>query len=329
MKRFFTFLLAVLIAALPLTACSARSLYKEGTGELKIVASSFVPFDLARNVTEGRAQITVLQTDGGDLHDYTPTTAALEALASADIFICIGGVSDKLWIEDAKKASGNKHLTVIKLTELAEGELAQTEIHSNSDFCKQNHTHSEHEHTAHDGHGHEHDEHVWTSLKNAIKAVGKIARVCAEKDTKNASFYQDNAQAYTDSLSSLDTEYADTLAASEAKTLIFADRFPFVYLIKDYGLCSIAAFSGCSGELDADFETAVHLTEAVKHNGLRHIIVTEDSDKKLAKSISAATECKILTLNSMQSVSRSEIESGADYLKIMRANLQVLKAALI
>lgn len=306
--------------------------YSEGSGELKIVASSFIPFDFARQVTGGKAEVTVLQSDGGDLHDYTPTTATLTALAEADIFICIGGVSDELWIEDAVKASENKDLTVIKLTELVDGELAELQGHCRSEYCEENHSNAnedDHGHSADDGHRHVADEHIWTSLKNAITAVTHIARVCAEKDAENAAAYATNAEAYVTQLNILDAAYADAFGSSQKKTLVFADRFPFIYLIEDYGACYFAAFGGCEGETDADFETAVTLTQAVQDNSLKHVIVTESSDKKLAKSISDATGCDILTLSSMQSVSRSQIADGISYLDVMKANLTVLKTALI
>ncbi len=320
------FLIAILLI---LPSCSAVKPYKQGSGNLKIVASSFIAFDFARNVTGERAEITVLQTDGGDLHDYTPTVAALDALAEADIFICIGGVSDDSWISGAVASSGNKNLTVIELTELVHGALAETEGHSESAACKQSHNHKhEHEHSADDGHGHTADEHIWTSPKNAITAVRKITEVCMAKDAENASLYEASSAGYITALQALDAEYTVAAAAAKAQALVFADSFPFVYLTRDYGICYFAAFSGCSGELDADFETAIRLTEAVKHNALRYVIVTESSDKKLAKSIADATGCEILTLDSMQSVSRSEIESGAAYLETMKANLATLKIAL-
>ncbi len=313
-----------------LAGCSAEP-YSEGDGKLKIVATGFIPFDFARQITGSKATVTVLQTDGGDLHDFVPTTASLKALADADIFICLGGASDGLWIEDAVKASENKDLTVVKLTELVSGELAELEGHNYSEFCENNHSHNEHDHghSANDGHGHMADEHIWTSPKNAIAVVTRLAEIFAERDSANAELYKANTAAYVTSLGELDAKYTDVFSSSQSKTLVFADRFPFIYLIKDYGACYFAAFGGCEGETDADFETAVKLTQAVNDNALNYVIVTESSDKKLAKSISDATGCDILTLSSMQSVSRTQIKDGITYLSVMEANLTVLKTALI
>jgi zinc transport system substrate-binding protein len=321
--------MSILLVFIP--SCSVKAPYTEGDGELKIVASSFVPFDLARSVAGEKATVTVLQTDGSDLHDYVPTVSALKAISEADIFICIGGVSDETWISDAINASNNPNLTVIRLTDLADGELSELEGHFHSDFCEKNHSHShshDHGHTANDGHGHIADEHVWTSLKNTVKAVKKIAQVCADVDKENASTYDSSANTYVKALEELDAEYEKVFANSSTKTLIFADRFPFIYLVRDYGVCYFAAFGGCGGELDASFETAVRLTNAVKNNSAPYVIVTENSDKKLANSISDATGCSVITLNSLQSVALSHIKDGTTYLSAMQQNLAALKTAL-
>jgi zinc transport system substrate-binding protein len=323
-------IIAVITACLP--SCSAGAPYSEGEGELNVVASSFIPFDFARAVTGGKAKITVLQTSGADIHDYTPTTASLGAIAKADVFICIGGLSDDAWIDAALKASGNTDVTIIRLLECADEVLAELEGHNHSAFCEQNHTHNhdghDHNHSIDDGHNHVSDEHIWTSPKNAIEAIEKIAKICAEKDSENGDTYLANAKKYIDGLAELDKDYETLFAASEHKTLVFADRFPFAHLMHSYGGCYFAAFSGCSSEISAGFDTVVRLSEAVSHGKIKYVIVTEDSDLRLAKSIADANGCQILTLNSLQSVSLTQIKSGITYLDTMKANLTVLKEAL-
>ncbi len=331
MRKLTIFIIAALLFFC-LTSCSTAAPYSEGEGELNIVTSSFIPFDFARAITGGKAKITVLQTSGGDIHDYTPTTASLEAISKADIFICIGGLSDDAWVDAALSASGNTDATVIRLLDYVDGKLADLQGHTHSDFCHQNHSHDhnqhDHTHSTDDGHNHTADEHIWTSPKNAIKSAEIIASICAEKDENNAHVYIENAKNYTDALAVLDSEYTLAFESSPHKTLVFADRFPFVYLTNDYGSCYFAAFSGCTSEISASFDTVVRLSDAVTHSGVKYLIVTEGSDTQLAKSISGANNCQILTLNSMQAVSLTEIRDGITYLDTMKANLNVLKTAL-
>ena len=327
--RIISLTLCIILLLLSVSACGA-SLYTRGKGELKIVATVFFPFDIARAVTGDNAEITLLQSNGADLHDYSPSTSALSALNDADIFICIGGVSDK-WTEDAITASENPEMRVIRLTELCEGRLTELEGHSHSEWCEEHHGHDhghEHQHSADDGHGHTADEHIWLSPKNAVLATEAISSACADADPDRSAEYLKNASEYIASLLHLDAEYRAVADASEKRTLVCADRFPFIYLTNEYGICHFAAFSGCSSETDASFATAVRLIEAVEHNDLGYIFVTESTDGRLAESIASATGCEILTLNSLQSVTAGDIDSGATYLSIMKENLETLKRAI-
>ena len=94
----------------------------------------------------------------------------------------------------------------------------------------------------------------------------------------------------------------------------------------DYGLTYYAAFSGCSAETEASFETIVFLAGKVDELGLPVILRIETSDGSIAKTVSENTNTKdqkILTLNSMQAAT-----SADSYLSIMEDNLEVLKQAL-
>ena len=57
----------------------------------------------------------------------------------------------------------------------------------------------------------------------------------------------------------------------------------------------------------------------------------EGKDHKIAETIVQNTKTKdqkILTLDSMQSTTAKAVENGADYISIMKSNLDVLKEAL-
>lgn len=140
-----------------------------------------------------------------------------------------------------------------------------------------------------------------------------------------------NEKAYEEKLDTLDKEYQGTVDAASQKTLLFGDRFPFRYLVDDYGLDYYAAFVGCSAETEASFETVKFLSEKVDELGLKNVITIEKSDQKIAKTIVENTKDKnqnILTLDSMQSTLSDDVKNGTTYLSVMKKNLEVLKEAL-
>ncbi len=210
------------------------------------------------------------------------------------------------------------------------------------EYDKEEHDHDETEEHDEDGdheeEGHHHedgeieyDEHVWLSLRNASVLVESICTALQTVDPDNSDVYSANAAAYTEKLAALDAEYETAVSEASVRTLLFGDRFPFRYLVDDYGLSYYAAFVGCSAETEASFETVIFLAEKVNELSLHTIMTIEGSDQKIAESIRQSTKTadqQILTLDSMQSVTAEDVAEGANYMSIMESNLEVLKEAL-
>jgi zinc transport system substrate-binding protein len=92
-----------------------------------------------------------------------------------------------------------------------------------------------------------------------------------------------------------------------------------------------AAFVGCSAETEASFETIMFLAGKVDELSLTSVMTIEGTDHRIAQTIVENTQSgdqEILTLDSMQSVTAQDVDNGASYLDIMRANLEVLRQAL-
>ena len=180
-------------------------------------------------------------------------------------------------------------------------------------------------------HGEEKDEHVWLSLKNAKTLVGAIADALQELDPDNKDTYAANASAYIEELSALDGAYQSAVDGAARKTVLFGDRFPFRYLVDDYGLSYYAAFAGCSAESEASFETVSFLAKKVDELKLPCVLTIEGKNHKLAETIvqsTAGKNQKVLTMDSMQSMTSKDAANGATYLSVMEQNLSVLKEAL-
>ena len=183
------------------------------------------------------------------------------------------------------------------------------------------------------GHDHseENDEHVWLSLRNAQVLCASIASTLAELDGDNADYYFNNVSDYAVKLAALDLQYQSAVDNAENKTVLFGDRFPFRYLVDDYGLSYYAAFAGCSAETEASFETVSFLAQKVDELKLPVVLTLEGTDHKIAETVVNSTQDKmaqILSMDSMQSTTSADIAGGATYLGIMEKNLDVLKTAL-
>ena len=194
--------------------------------------------------------------------------------------------------------------------------------------------HEQHEEEHEDEHHEEHhhnDEHVWLSLKNASVLCEKITKDLCEIDTSNADKYRGNFESYKSKLNELDNDYKTMVDNSTIKTILFGDRFAFRYLVDDYNIDYYAAFTGCSAEIEASFETVQFLASKIDELKLKYVLKLEGSNHKIAETIVANTKDKnqeILEMNSIQSIKDKDIENGVTYLSIMKDNLNVLAKAL-
>jgi len=180
-------------------------------------------------------------------------------------------------------------------------------------------------------HGEEKDEHVWLSLKNAQTLCVTLADALCAIDPDNKNTYIANAAAYRDKLAALDADYKAAVDGATHKTVLFGDRFPFRYLVDDYGLRYYAAFAGCSAEAEASFETVSFLAKKVDELGLPCVLTIEGAQHRIAETIvqnTAGKNQKVLTMDSMQSTTSKDVANGATYLSVMEKNLSVLKEAL-
>ncbi len=124
---------------------------------------------------------------------------------------------------------------------------------------------------------------------------------------------------------------AETIENSKRKVILFGDRFPFRYLTDDYGLKYYAAFSGCSAESEASFETVIFLAKKVEELSLPCVLTIDGTRHKIAQTVISSTKAKnqrILVLDSMQSSAMKDIQEGKTYLSAMKRNLEILKEAL-
>ena len=340
-KKIISVLLTAVLAAVLFAGCGKRQdapVQTEGSSDkFQIVTTVFPVYDWVREIvgqedSHTDTEVTLLLKNGVDLHSYQPSAEDLTAMANADVFIYIGGHSDD-WVADALKNEGNPNRVVINLFDVLNDSLKPL---ARSEGMEHYHDHDEdmEDHDDHDDHDEdrdEYDEHIWLSLPRAKTAVLAMADAMAKANPALADTYRSNAKEYAAKLLSLHQNYGDAVKAATVNTLVFADRFPFFYMADDYGLQYYAAFTGCSAECEASFETVAVLAHKMDELGIQNVMTIENRTHGIPETVIENTKDKnqhILTMNSLQSVTEKQIMDGMTYLDVMESNLDVLKTAL-
>lgn len=331
MKKIIIAVLCMLLTAGALAGCGEKN-KSEKNADLSIVATIFPGYDWVREIMGDEAEnadITMLMDNGTDLHSYQPTADDIIKISKCDLFIYAGGESDE-WVKDALKQAENKDMKVINMMEML-GDSVKTEEVVEGMESEHDHDHDEDgDHNDSDQEV-EYDEHIWLSLKNAEMICEAIENDLSSLDPENKDIYKKNSEEYISKLSELDSKYQKTVDDAARKTVLFGDRFPFRYLTDDYGLDYYAAFVGCSAETEASFKTVKFLAEKVDELDLPCVMTIEGSDHKIAETIirnTADKDQKVLTMDSMQAVTASDLKDGKTYLSVMEKNLEALKEAL-
>ncbi len=342
MKKKLSVFVVILLVACSLSGCgtAAKSEAAEAGERLRIVTTIFPEYDWVMNVLGEQAagaEVTMLLDNGVDLHSYQPTAADIMKISVCDLFVYVGGESDE-WVEDALQEATNQDMEVINLLGELGDAVKEEEVVEGMQEEEHDHDHDEdHDEDHEEDYDHDHeeeteyDEHVWLSLRNAAVLVSSISYALQQIDGQHAADYQANAKAYIEKLNALDAQYRAAVEGAANRTVLFGDRFPFRYLVDDYGISYYAAFVGCSAETEASFETVAFLAQKTDELSLPAVMTIEGADHRIAETIVQNTETKdqqILTMDSMQSTTSGDVQNGTTYLSVMEQNLSVLKEAL-
>ena len=333
-KRKVSIITALILCVAFITGCSGQEAQRQGGSQqeeaqrISIICTIFPHYDWVRQIIGEenihRFEVTFLISSGVDLHNFNPSVPDMTRIITSDAFIYVGGHSDN-WVEDVMRRA-NPDMATLNLMEVLVETLGEHDLLEGfcDVDCDDDHDRDHHE----EPHA---DEHVWLSLRRAKILCEAIADLLTELDPENAHIYRENADEYIAGLSELDDEYRAAVDAANVTTLVIADRFPFGYMMDDYGLDYYAAFQGCSAESEASFVTIISLANRLNQLGLDVVLVTESSDQSIARTVINSTDAgnqRILVLHAAHSVTVAQAGTGVTYLSIMENNLEVLKEAM-
>ncbi len=306
-----TVLVLLLAAILVMGGCVA-----EGGAEsdkMSVVATNFVCYDFARQIGGDSADVRLLIAPGTEVHTFEPSPADILAIGRADLFVYIGGESD-VWAEGILE-SFDEGPQAVRLMDSVDAVPEEEEGEE-----EEGHDHGEEEI--------EYDEHIWTSPKNALRMMEALRDAMMEASPEYAQEFADNADGYMAEIRALDEAFEEIVENGRVKTVVFADRFPFLYFTREYGLEHYAAYPGCAREMEPSVKTLAELIRTVRENDIRVVYTIEMSSGSIARTIAGETEAEVMEMHSCQTVTLDEFNAGETYVSLMRRNAEALKKGL-
>lgn len=274
------------------------------------VAAAFYPLEfVASRVAGDRAVVEGLTSPGQEAHDAELSIQQTATLAEADLTVFLDGFQPTVdsAVEQGTGGAVLEAGEAVGLDEFAEG-------------------HSDEEgHSEDDGHGHEAgdlDPHFWLDPMRMADLADAVAEELAAVDVEGAEEYAANAAGLRAELEELDADYTSGLASCE-RDLVVVNHDAFGYLTK-YGL-EMEPIAGLSPDSEPTAADIARLQDLIGDEGVTTVfsetLVSPETAETLARD--AGVEADVL--DPIEGL--TDTTADEDYLSLMRANLDALRAA--
>ena len=289
-NRLFVVILMIIVVGIFCCCCKReKEVFK--TDKLKVCTSFYTVYDFVNKIGGDKIEIINLIPAGVEPHDFEPKPKDLVTLSKADVLIC-NGLGMEGWINKIKKNMDN-----LKVVEIADGlELLGG------------------------------DPHVWLNPMNVKEELKHIKDVLVELDSDNREYYIENYNRYEKEILNLDKKYEDRLSNCTRNEIVVTHN-AFGYLCYRYGLRQIS-LQGIVNDGEPSIKSMANIIKIIKENNIKTVFWEDPKDKKIMNAIKKETGVSILKLETLENMTKKDIESGRDYFGIMSSNLNNLVEAL-
>lgn len=294
---------ALAVVGLALTGCARGSTaFADAGGRLRVVATTPVVADFARNVGGDDVVVVEIIHPNVDPHDFEPSPADLKALADADVVVQ-NGLGLESWLDAAIRNSGFDGLRV----DTSEG----VAVHER-DGAK--------------------DPHIWHDPRNARIMSQNIAAALSDRDGRHTSAYQANLTAYETKLDALERRVQteiDTIPSAQRRLVTNHDALG--YYVTRYGLDFV-------GSVIPSFDSSAELSgkdisrtaAKIRATGTRAVFSEASLPPKTARTI--ADEAGVRVVAGEDSLYTDSLgpkgSPGETYLQMEQHNTDVIVGAL-
>ena len=223
------------------------------------IATTINPYYLiVKEITAGKANVSLVVRPGADPHSYSPTVSDVKALSKADLIVANGLGLDNAYLKGYKN--------VLYLGDKIPATMLGVES------------------------GHTDDEleglnpHIWLSFDFLIKyIVPSIRDELIKVDKVNAQIYKANAQTLINSLSSLSKKF-DSLLGGYKNSVVVLDHPSYFYLFRKYDILILSVEEGHDKQ-----PTISHIKDIIaqsKKSNLLGIFVGPQFNKSAIETIS-------------------------------------------
>jgi zinc transport system substrate-binding protein len=295
-----TVLILVLAATSLLQACGDAA--ANGSDDRVSVVASFYPLTFVAERIGGECvNVTNLTPPGIEPHDIELSPDAVEAIATADVVLYLGGGFQPA-IEDAVRDASGEAVDLLGAvsTTPAEGEVAAEGLIV--------------------------DPHVWLDPGRFARIADATADAIDRAGVASACDVAGAAASLRADLEALDDDFRTSLGRCE-RDLIVTNHAAFGYLAAAYRLRQ-EAIAGLEPETEPSARRLAGLIDLVEREGVTTILTEELVAPDVAETLAEEAGVHTAVLYTIEGLTDEESAAGEDYLSLMRKNVETLSVAL-
>ncbi|WP_252311741.1 metal ABC transporter solute-binding protein, Zn/Mn family [Sinobaca sp. H24] len=270
---------------------------------------------------------------GTDVHNFEPTAQTMVDIAESDLFVYTGAGMEGFAgaINDSIENEDVTSLEVTNGMELASYEHdhshAEEDNHSEEEHAhEEEEEHSEEEHAEEEESHGDQDPHVWLDPALTKEAAETIKNELASKNPEQEAVFQENYDALSEELDSLDSDFSE-MASSSEKDSFLVSHAGYGYWEERYDIHQIG-ISGLSPSNEPSQRQIQEIIALAEENNLNYVMVEQNIPSNTADVVQDETGAEALELHNLESLSEEEINSGEDYFSLMEKNVSNLDQAL-
>lgn len=266
---------------------------------------------------------------GANEHSFEPTQQDMMKLADADLFFYIG-LGLEGFVENAEKTLANENVTLIpSAVNVTEEQLHVSEGHSHDEHEEEahDHDHEGEEHGHEDEHNHgAHDPHVWLSPTIAQTLAATVKDELIKANPAQEAVFLENYEVLVADLQTLDAEF-NALRDEVSNKTFFVSHAAFGYIAGEYGFTQIP-IAGLNSQSEPSQKELAKIVDVAKEKDVKYILFEQNVSSNLAEVIKNEVGADSLTLHNLSVLTKEDVANGADYLSLMRENIETLKTAM-
>lgn len=235
----------------------------EGSGPLKVVATTGMVADLVKNVGKDNVQVTALMGAGVDPHLYKPTPGDIKKLRDADI-VFYNGLHLEGKMADVLERMGERKPTIPVASRIEKAKLLDNPDPQYARFP---------------------DPHVWFDVRLWKSGTDVVRDALTGFDRRNETAYKTNAAAYSARLDELDSRVRKQIASiPESQRVLVTAHDAFSYFGKAYNI-EVRGLQGISTATEASLQDVNRIVEMLIKRNVKAVFVESSVPRRNIEAV--------------------------------------------